>query len=784
MAVRTPDLSSQYAGDQSDFNFEDPVQPAAEAKIKQPDTQDEDVAALRNQFGISNPAAAGAHDDSSDVEALKSQFGLGDHAKPKATESNKNPSTSSSTMFHQAGQPAEDQKWGDVLKSAVLNSPASILGTAKATYGAIRHPIDTASAIGDFGSGVMSQIAGALGVKQDPNDKAKNERVANLMEDHFKQVYGSMAGFKHALATDPASIFLDASTLLDGAGLGVRVAGATGDIAKAGEIASKASDMINPVSQSLNLAKKLGSIPVSAVRKAAAGTSGVSEFLQQMTTAVGESPNKAIRDAYKRFNSGKGDPSEYLQKAESAVSQSHSDALSDWTAKHGALPNNQIDFTPIMDHLQKSEAELQKGSPSGWAGAKSAASDVRDLIEDSLTHPDPAKQSFQEVDALKKQIYDLKDKHPNDAAQKYIMGAYHAVRDTLANPAAGGNPEYMNLMEGYQQSLSHIKDARTQLGAGNRSAATNSLIKAVRNSKGASGQNMIQEMSKYEPTLPAMIAGYATNPHYGGFSRGMMDLAMSAGLGLGVHPAAALLPAIGGSPKIIGAANYGAGAALRYPSMIAGKLPDIPVKPSYYAGRIQQESSQASSPSQDKVDPAAPRNVRNQNPTNIKDGKFAAQQPGYAGSDGTFAKFDSNDSGIAAANKLLQIKAAQGMDTPRKLLTHPNHGWAPDASEDYIKSVGKAAGIGPDDHFDLGDPEVRSRVINSIRHGEGDTRAATGGRITRASGGKVSDIEHLVVRLMGLAKKAKKVTDKGTEHLLGVPDEHIVKALDVAQKAI
>ena len=63
---------------------------------------------------------------------------------------------------------------------------------------------------------------------------------------------------------------------------------------------------------------------------------------------------------------------------------------------------------------------------------------------------------------------------------------------------------------------------------------------------------------------------------------------------------------------------------------------------------------------------------------------------------------------------------------------------------------------------------------------------ATGGRIERASGGKVDNqkLETLVQRLLNMAKKAKKATDKTTEPLLNAPDEAIVKALGVAQEAI
>jgi len=62
--------------------------------------------------------------------------------------------------------------------------------------------------------------------------------------------------------------------------------------------------------------------------------------------------------------------------------------------------------------------------------------------------------------------------------------------------------------------------------------------------------------------------------------------------------------------------------------------------------------------------------------------------------------------------------------------------------------------------------------------------AASGGRIERAAGGRASNHEALVARLMRMADQAKKATDKTTEPLLDAPDEAIVKALGVAQQAI
>jgi hypothetical protein len=60
---------------------------------------------------------------------------------------------------------------------------------------------------------------------------------------------------------------------------------------------------------------------------------------------------------------------------------------------------------------------------------------------------------------------------------------------------------------------------------------------------------------------------------------------------------------------------------------------------------------------------------------------------------------------------------------------------------------------------------------------------APNSRIQRKSGGKVGHA-HLVSRLMKLAEHAKKSSNKATEPLLNASDDHVVKALDVAQRAI
>ena len=115
------------------------------------------------------------------------------------------------------------------------------------------------------------------------------------------------------------------------------------------------------------------------------------------------------------------------------------------------------------------------------------------------------------------------------------------------------------------------------------------------------------------------------------------------------------------------------------------------------------------------------------------------------------------------------------------------------SDEDLKKQLatGDAAqSAAPQELSNMSDDELQRIVNGSAGHApppEGPQPHFAGGRVGRATGGSVHNArrhEYLVNRLLKAAKDAKRVTDKTTEPLLKVPDEHIVKALDVAQQAI
>ncbi len=113
-----------------------------------------------------------------------------------------------------------------------------------------------------------------------------------------------------------------------------------------------------------------------------------------------------------------------------------------------------------------------------------------------------------------------------------------------------------------------------------------------------------------------------------------------------------------------------------------------------------------------QVDASLPRGLRNNNPLNIEAGNFTQGQPGFSGSDGRFAKFNTPEAGVGAANKLLDTyQNKYGLNTPAGIVGR----WAPAGDGNnvsaYAGNVAKQLGIGPNDPVP---PEMRPQLISAM----------------------------------------------------------------------
>ncbi len=120
-------------------------------------------------------------------------------------------------------------------------------------------------------------------------------------------------------------------------------------------------------------------------------------------------------------------------------------------------------------------------------------------------------------------------------------------------------------------------------------------------------------------------------------------------------------------------------------------------------------------PSPVSGDPSLPRGIRNNNPLNIEAGDFTKGQPGFLGSDGRFARFETPEQGTDAAGKLLDVYANRhGLNTVNGIVNR----WAPPSdnnpSQAYAASVAGRMGVGADDPLNMADPAIKQKIIAAM----------------------------------------------------------------------
>ena len=243
--------------------------------------------------------------------------------------------------------------------------------------------------MGQLGSGALSQVEGAY-ARQDPAQKAQTESVLDALEQHYEDTYGSLAGFKKTLATDPFSIGMDASVAIPGVGEGLRAAGIGGDaLAAAGRAASVAT---NPVAAGIYGAGKVASTGANVIgkygAKAQSALTGAPESLLNIARdAASADPDKTA--AFNTFLKGNGDPADIAQAGMSAV-----DELKDKATQRYLQGKSTLDASkPLpMDAILKAQENVNAPLTFGGVstlhnGARSLIGDVNDQIEDVLTSP-------------------------------------------------------------------------------------------------------------------------------------------------------------------------------------------------------------------------------------------------------------------------------------------------------------------------------------------------------------------------------------------------------------
>jgi hypothetical protein len=465
------------------------------------------------------------------------------------------------------------RSWADVPGEALKNAPASALNFGKALIEPILHPVDTAKALGSIASGFINKtgrpgdllrVGDAEPTIDEIVKRAQIEAPADAVAKFYKDRYGSVEGLKKAIATDPVGVAADAATVLTlGGGAVANAPGTVGKFGQAAQTVGRAIDPVNAVLEGTRLAGKGLGYVASAPLGRTTGVGGAT--IRQAAEAGLEGGERA---KVFRENMRGADPAAMVDMADSALDQMRAARSAEYqTGMAGVRADPAVlSMNPIINAFANT---VEVGTFKGKTINRSAAKTQQDIL-DVLTewrNANPADYHTPAgFDALKQTIGDIREStQPHTPSRVVADRVYNAVKKEIEAQA----PQYSKTMASYAEASDKLKQLQKSFGrtaTASDETAVNRLLATARNNVTANysmKQKMLQDLAKYEPQLPAAIAGQTLNSMA---PRGLTaNLAGTGGLGAAavMSNPGMLLAAPAFMPRVVGEAAYGTGAALR-----------------------------------------------------------------------------------------------------------------------------------------------------------------------------------------------------------------------------
>jgi len=481
------------------------------------------------------------------------------------------------------------KSWGDVASSAASNMVPSLGRMASGMFEAVTSPVKTARSVLDLGAGALQNVLPESLVQAVGEDKS-SRNVANAVGQHYKGRYGSIEGLKEAIATDPAGVMADASTLL-----GVGAMAAPG---RAGAVLKSASSAIDPMALALRGGAKVVSGAGTLAKKVLGGTTGVGE--------------EAISQAYRAGKTGGETASTFTANMRGAsnmddvLTAAKENLRSMVDQKQKAYRSGMVDIRKDKSVLDMSGIEKSLNDSFGMASFKgqikneSAANALGKINKEIANWKslDPAEFHTPEgLDALKQKIGGIVEEIPFE--QKTARFAAGKVYDSIKSEITKQAPEYSKVMGEYSGASDTIKEIERalSLGPSGKVAADTSmrklqsLMRNNANTNYGTRTNLAKtlEQAGGQELMPA-LAGQAVNEWT---PRGIQKATAGtggAGLALtGNLPAAAGLAAVS-SPRLVGEASYGAGQLVKLLREGGGAIDKTGIDPRILANLLYQSS--------------------------------------------------------------------------------------------------------------------------------------------------------------------------------------------------
>lgn len=459
----------------------------------------------------------------------------------------------------------------EVLTGAVTNFPSSVGSMLGDIYQAVTSPIQTTKAVLDLGAGILQNALPERLVQAVGEDKASRD-LASKVGQHYVERYGSVEGAKRALATDPAGVMADLSTVLTGgAMLPTRAAPALATAARA----------VDPLMLSARAVGKTVDVTGKALKpllgmQTGAGSDAIGQAYQAGRTG-GETA-----DVFKANLRGEVPQTEVLDAAKQNLAEM---AIQRQNAYRTEMASISKDKTVLsFDGIDKSiDNAMNKTTYKGKIVNEKAfdrlASAKAEI--DAWKQLDPAEFHTPEgLDKLKQKVGAILEDIPFE--QKTALTAVNEVYNGIKNEIKKQAPTYAKTMQAYSEATDLIREIEKTLSQGKNASVDTQMRKlqsVMRNNVNTNyGQRMslvkqLEEVGGRE-MMPALagqaLSNYAPRGLQGASS---VPTALLAGSLFGTPLAAASLAT--SSPRLMGEAAYGAGRVAKGLLDVQNRMPNI-----------------------------------------------------------------------------------------------------------------------------------------------------------------------------------------------------------------
>lgn len=452
--------------------------------------------------------------------------------------------------------------WPQVGVQGALNLPKSALGVVGGIAEAALSPVETVSTLGQIAKGGVQNTLPESLVGADP----EAQRKASAMADFYRQRYGSMKGFKQALATDPAGVAADVSTLFTGGGAALSKAPM---MARAGEAVSAAGRTIDPVVLALRAGQRGG----REMGKAAAGllgtTTGVGREAVEQAFRAGKESGQA-KESFIANLRGTAPLTDVLEDAKANLNAMRQSMQSRYRSGMVDIKNDNsvLDFSDIDQALANATNRVTYKGRVVEEGAAKRVKQAQDAINEWRAL-DPVEYHTPEgMDALKKRIGDILEDIPYEQrnARGAVEGIYNSIRGTINRQA----PTYSDVMRDYSKSSDTIREMERALSLNDKASADTAMRKLqslMRNNVQTNYGQRLDLARQLEAEggreiLPALAGQAMSEWSPRGLQRASAPAAAGGAYVMGEPATAAGMLALS-SPRLVGEATMKAGQIAR-----------------------------------------------------------------------------------------------------------------------------------------------------------------------------------------------------------------------------